>query len=49
MPPIHKLNIVPNPLKTILAVKALLFDKSIKKRTPEWSEEFEAKYEADQR
>ena len=30
MPPIHKLNIVPNPLKTILAVKALLFDKSIK-------------------
>ncbi len=30
MPPIHKLNIVPNPLKTILAVKGLLFDKSIK-------------------
>ena len=30
MPPIHKLNIVPNPLKTIFTVKGLLFDKSIK-------------------
>ena len=30
MPPVHKLNIVPNPLKTILAIKALLFDKFIK-------------------
>ncbi|MFL2812399.1 MAG: SGNH/GDSL hydrolase family protein [Paracoccaceae bacterium] len=30
MPPIHKLKSIPNPLKTILAIKALLFDKSIK-------------------
>ena len=30
MPPVHKLNNVPNPLKTILAIKALHFDKLIK-------------------
>ena len=30
MPPVHKLKTVPNPLKSILAIKALIFDKFLK-------------------
>jgi len=30
MPPVHKLKTVPNPLKSILAIKALIFDKFLR-------------------